>query len=160
MFAGINRAAPPLSEHVCHISIYRISDLLLLRQGTPTENTGGKKVNIYENYNSSFTERLSTQYAMLLLMSDTTPIERGDLVGKQSALHAELLVAAAHLIVVDSEVGLLDPEVPLYHRPALEPYEQLHRGETQGVENGVIKDIGADVHQQHQCDLCNFTVFL
>lgn len=33
--------------------------------------------------------------------------------------------SAAHLIVVDSEVSLLDPEIPLYDRPALKPYKQL-----------------------------------
>lgn len=36
----------------------------------------------------------------------------------------------AHLIVVDSEVGLLAPEVPLYDRPALKPYKQLWMGVT------------------------------
>lgn len=30
-----------------------------------------------------------------------------------------------HLIVVDPEVSLLAPEVPLHDRPALKPYKQL-----------------------------------
>lgn len=37
------------------------------------------------------------------------------------------LHSGTHLIVVDSEVGFLDPEVPLYNRPTLKPDKQLQR---------------------------------
>lgn len=37
--------------------------------------------------------------------------------------------SGAHLIVVDSEVSLLDPEVPLYNCPTLKPYKELEREE-------------------------------
>lgn len=49
---------------------------------------------------------------------------------KKHGIFASLVKAldagvGAHLVVVDSEVGLLAPEVPLYDRPALKPNEQL-----------------------------------
>lgn len=55
----------------------------------------------------------------------------------------------AHLIIVDSEVGLLAPEIPLYNCPTLKPYKQLQTGVTR---NGKYRyDIRQSIYQQYQC---------
>ncbi len=50
-----------------------------------------------------------------------TPIKRGGL--SRNTVSPDSISVPAHLVVVDPEVGLLAPEVPLYDRPALKPYK-------------------------------------
>lgn len=50
--------------------------------------------------------------------------KRGDLF-RNKTVSPDSNFVSAHLIVVDSEVGLLATEVPLYDRPALKPYKKL-----------------------------------